>query len=148
MTHANQFCTFALAGQYFAISVDDVQEVLRHRPRSRVPLAPAAVAGLMNLRGQIVPVIDLRTRLGLPPRPAGAEETTVVVRTAAGPKALLVDDAGDVVELRPESFEPTPATVQGVAKDLTRGTHKLPDRLALLLDVPKTLTCAVAAAAG
>ncbi|QEL13779.1 chemotaxis protein CheW [Limnoglobus roseus] len=143
---ADQFCTFTLAGQHFGIIVDDVQEVIRHRPGSRVPLAPAAVVGLMNLRGRIVPVIDLRTRLALPPQPAGAEPFNVVVRTKDGPKALVVDDIGDVLTLDEGTFEPTPGTVRGPAGELVRGAHKLADRLLLILDVPKVLTYAPAAA--
>ncbi len=141
-----QFCTFAVAGQHFGVIVDDIHEVIRHRSGSRVPLAPAAVVGLMNLRGRIVPVIDLRTRLGLPPRVADAEPLNVVLRTKDGPKALVVDTIGDVLTLGDTTFEPVPPTFRGPMAELVRGVHKLPDRIVLMLDVPKTLTYTPAAA--
>lgn len=134
----DQFCTFTLAGQLFGVAVDDVQEVIRHRPGARVPLAPAAVVGLINLRGQIVPVFDLRTRLGLPGRPPDIEPLNVVVRTKDGPKALAVDDLGDVLTLT-DAADP-PAACRGPARELVRGAFALADRLVLILDVAKTLT--------
>ncbi len=65
-----QFATFALDGQDYGIQVESVQEVLRHSVRTPVPLAPEAIGGLINLRGQVVTAVDLRRRLGLPAFPA------------------------------------------------------------------------------
>ena len=98
MSATCQLCTFLLDRRWFAVPVDDVQEVLRFQEMTRVPLAPKAVVGLINLRGRIVPAIDLRTRLELPPRADGCRSMNVVVRTIDGPKALLVDEIGDVYD--------------------------------------------------
>ncbi len=141
MSATCQLCTFVLDRRWFAVPVDDVQEVLRFQDMTRVPLAPKAIVGLINLRGRIVPAIDLRTRLELPPRAEGCRPMNVVVRTIDGPKALLVDEIGDVLELANDAFEPPPHTVRGPARDLIRGTYKQQNALIHLLDVFKTVTC-------
>ncbi len=141
MSTTCQLCTFVLDRRWFAVPVDDVQEVLRFQDMTRVPLAPKAIVGLINLRGRIVPAIDLRTRLELPPRAEGCRPMNVVVRTIDGPKALLVDEIGDVLELANDAFEPPPHTVRGPARDLIRGTYKRTNALIHVLDVSKTVTC-------
>ncbi|HXE57021.1 MAG TPA: chemotaxis protein CheW [Gemmatimonadales bacterium] len=139
MGDAGRFCTFSLAGLLFGIEVRAVQEVLRSQAMTRVPLAPAVVSGLINLRGQIVTAIDLRRRLGLEPRPDGAAPMNVVVRTEDGAVSLLVDEIGDVIETSGEALGTLPDTLTGEARTLTRGVYKLPDRLLLALDVERAL---------
>ena len=131
-----QYCTLRIAGLHLGIEVLSVQEVLRATHElARVPLAPAVVEGLLNLRGQILTTIDLRRRFGLPPRPAGIEPMWMIVRPADGPVALVVDSVGDVIELDAGTFETPPETVPASARALVRGVHKLPGRLLHLLDV-------------
>ena len=133
MTH-HQFCTFYLDGLFFGVEVKKVQEVIRYQEMTRVPLASVVVQGLINLRGQIVPAIDLRRRLELSDRPAGQLPMNVVIRSDDGPVSLLVDEIGDVLEVEAEAFERPPETLRGVARDLIRGAFKLQDRLLLTLD--------------
>ncbi len=134
-----QLCTFAVAGGRYAVPVADVQEVLRHQELTPVPLGHPAVVGLINLRGQIVTSMDVRRRLGLPDRPADAGPMTVVVRTADGPKALLVDDIGDVIDVADAAAEPPPAAA-GPQTAVTARVYKLPDHLLLELDVAELIT--------
>ena len=141
MAQPKQFCTFFLNGLFFGVEVTHVQEVLRHQPMTRVPLAPATVQGLINLRGQIITAIDLRQRLELPARTGERMPMNVVVRTADGAVSLLVDEIGDVVEIQEDVFERIPETMRGVARDLIRGVYKLKDRLLLVLDTEKTANC-------
>lgn len=136
---SHHFCTFLLDGLLFGVEVAHVQEVLRYQEMTRVPLAPPEVRGLINLRGQIVPAIDLRRRLELPDRPCGQRPMNVVVRTAEGGLSFLVDDIGDVLRLDGSSFEPPPETLRGVARELIRGAHKLPGRLLLVLDTERVV---------
>ena len=91
--------TFHVDGHLFGVEVAAVQEVVRYQPMTRVPLAPPALSGLINLRGQIIPAVDLRRRLGFPDRPAGELPMDVIVRTGDGMVSLLVDRIGDVVEV-------------------------------------------------
>src|SRR4051794_41716918 len=77
---SGQLATFRLDGDLYGVEVEHVQEVRRSQNLTRVPLAPPAVAGLINLRGQVVTAIELRERLGRPPRPAGTDAVVIVVR--------------------------------------------------------------------
>jgi purine-binding chemotaxis protein CheW len=131
VTH--QLCSFQLAGMLFGVNAVEVQEIMRAQPVTRVPLADPAVVGLMNLRGQIVTTIDLRTRFGLPPRGASDKSINVVIRCAAGMFSLLVDSIGDVVVPTGESFEAIPENVPSLFRDLIAGAYKLPDRLLFVL---------------
>jgi purine-binding chemotaxis protein CheW len=134
-----QFSTFFLDGLFLGVEVLKVQEVIRFQEMTRVPLAPRVIQGLINLRGQIVTAIDLRHRLQLTPRPADQLPMNVVVRTDDGAVSLLVDEIGDVVEVDESTFEPPPATIDGVARDLIRGVFKLDDRLLLIIDTAKAV---------
>jgi len=134
-----QYCTFFLDGHYFGIDVLEVQEVIRSQEMTRVPLAPAVVRGLINLRGQIVTAIDLRRRLDMPDRPEGELPVNVVVRTDDGALSLLVDEIGDVLQVPEEAFERPPETLRGTARELIRGAYKLDGRLLLILDTDRAV---------
>ncbi|MGE3617827.1 MAG: chemotaxis protein CheW [Gemmatimonadales bacterium] len=132
---SQQFCTFQVADLFFGIEVLQVQEVIRSLEMTRVPLAPPCIEGLINLRGQIVTAIDLRTRLGLPIRENEEPPMNVVVRTDDGALSLLVDAIGDVIETNDEAFERPPETLPADARQMIRGVYKLPGRLLLILDI-------------
>ena len=134
MSDRQDLCTFHLGPYLFGVDVALVQEVLVQQLVTRVPLAPPAVTGVMNLRGQIVMAIDLRTRLELEPRAADARPVSIVVKSAGDPVAFLVDRAGDVLSVDREQFERPPDTLQGAARDLITGAYKQPDHLLLVLD--------------
>lgn len=136
---SKQFCTFRLDGYFFGIDILQVQEIIRRLEFTRIPLAPSVIEGLVNLRGQIVTAIDMRLRLGLPPRTADQKPTHVVVRTDDGAASLLVDEIGDMMELSDEAFEMPPDTVEGRARELISGVYKLEKELLLVLDTIKTV---------
>ena len=137
MASVVQYCTFFLDGHFFGVEVEKVQEVRPYQEMTHVPLAPAVLKGLINLRGQIVTAIDLRRRLGLHERNGGDLPMNVVVRTESGLVSLLVDDIGDVLEVMEGSSEPPPETLSGVARELVRGVYKLKGVLMLVLDTEK-----------
>ena len=112
-----------------------VQEVLRYHPMTRVPLAPREVCGLINLRGQIVTVIDLRRRLNLPDRESQPHGTNVIVQTGDELVSLQVDEMGTVQTVEKSQFELPPGTLQGASGELITGTYKLQERLLSVLDV-------------
>ncbi|WP_402377624.1 chemotaxis protein CheW [Isoptericola rhizosphaerae] len=128
-----QLVTFTLADRLCGILVDQVQEVLPGRARTNVPLAPDDVAGLVNLRGQVVLSVDLRRRLGMPPRED--DQMMVVVFVGDETVSLLVDRIGDVLTVDDEQFEAPPQTLPDQLRAVIRGTYKLSDRLLLALDV-------------
>jgi purine-binding chemotaxis protein CheW len=131
---SQQFCTFLLVGHLFGVPVPQVQEVIRFQPMTAVPLAPPAVEGLINLRGQIVLAIDLRRRLGLPDRADGALPVNIVIRTADGAVSLLVDEIGEVIEVSDSTFEAPPETLRGTIRSIILGVHKLEGNLLHTLD--------------
>lgn len=137
MTQARQYCTFYLDRQFFGVEVEKVQEVIRYQQLTQVPLAPPAVSGLINLRGQIVTAIDLRKRLGMKDRPAGELPMNVVVRGDDGAISLLVDEIGDVQEVDQRAFEHPPETLQGDVRQLIQGCYKLPASLMLVLNTER-----------
>jgi purine-binding chemotaxis protein CheW len=144
---SHQYCTFLLDGHLFGVPVSSVQEVLKQQDVTPVPLAPREVSGLINLRGQIVTTLDLRTRLGLPGREAGAPSVSVVVRAAdGGPVSLVVDQIGDVLEAEDGALEPPPDTVPHEVRELVSGICKLDEQLMLLLDTERAVTLTDAAA--
>ena len=140
MSESNQFCTFEVGDLYFGLEVTKVQEVMRFQEMTHVPVAPPEVAGLINLRGQIVTAIDMRRRLGLEARAADQQPMNVVLTDDHGAVSLLVDEIGDVLELDEETFEEAPNTLDDSMKDLIRGVFKLEERLLLVVDAGAALT--------
>jgi purine-binding chemotaxis protein CheW len=136
---STRLVTFTLDDRSYGVDVDSVQEVLRGLPRTRIPLAPRALAGLINLRGQVLTAIDLREQLELPPRDPALEPMLVVIRVAGEPVALLVDTIGAVVDVEADQFEVPPETLTGPSRALVKGAYKLTDRLLLALDVDRAV---------
>lgn len=129
-----QYVTFQVADCLYGVDVTHVQEVLPPQPRTPTPLAPDTVAGLVNLRGQVVLAVDLRERLMLPAREAD-EPMMVVVRVGSETVSLLVDHIGEVVTVGPETFADPPETLPVAMRQVVRGAHRLTDKLLLVLDV-------------
>ena len=132
---SRQFATFEVADQLFGVEVDTVQEVLSYNEYTPVPLAPPAVGGLFNLRGQVIAAVDLRVQLGLARQAMTGPVMNVILRGDGEPVSLLVDRIGEVVDLDDEAFEGPPDTLSGPTRDLVTGTFKMDGRLMLALDV-------------
>jgi purine-binding chemotaxis protein CheW len=143
MSAAHAWCTFRLDGRLYGVPVDRVQEVLRSAAMTPVPLAPRAVRGLINLRGEIVTVVDLRQPLQIPAA-APASPTFVVVREAGSIMTLAVDAIEDVTWTRDEDFEPCPDTLQPALREMISGCCKLPGDLLLVLNLERALAAATA----
>ena len=139
MSESKQYCTFHVDRYFFGVAVEKVQEVVRHQETTRVPLAPAEVSGLINLRGQIVTTINLRQRLGLTPRDDQNAPMNVLISTGEGAVSFQVDQIEDVLTVEPESVEAPPATLHGGVRRFLRGVSKQKDRLLLLLDDVKAM---------
>jgi purine-binding chemotaxis protein CheW len=143
MIDDTRFCSFYLDDMVFGVHAIEVQEIIRYQQVTRVPLAKATVAGMINLRGQIVVVLDLRRRLGLPPLDTDTPPMNVVVRTDDGAFSLLVDRIGDVIDVDATQHERPPENVSAAARELIVGTYKLPDRLLMVLDTSRTVRTAL-----
>lgn len=134
---AAQLATFTLDGGWYGVPAKSVREVVRAMAHTAVPLAPGAVSGLVNLRGDVVMTVDLRTRLGF--SAADTDAPLVVVNHGGESVGLLVDTIGDVISVSIERFEAAPHTLTSEARELVRGTYKLPDRLLQELDIAAVL---------
>ncbi|HJL15086.1 MAG TPA: chemotaxis protein CheW [Sandaracinaceae bacterium LLY-WYZ-13_1] len=139
MEHGRQYCTFQLDGWLLGVPIERVQEVIRPPETTGVPLAPRAVSGLINLRGEIVTAIDLRRRFGAAARTDDAETMNVVLRHEEGAVALRVDAIGDVLEVTADRFRTPPPTLTGPAHELVRGVYELDDGLLLVLDTERAV---------
>lgn len=161
-----QICTFFLNGIYFGIDVKHIQEVIRPQAMTRVPLASADICGLINLRGQIITVIDLQRRLEMsepergrePLSGRGGEESASLMLHQFSSKlvnepqgfniiiccddeivSLLVDRVGDVLEFPQHTFQPPPATLKGRMRQMLAGAYQLQNGFLLILDTEKIL---------
>ncbi len=135
-----QLVTFSVEGQSFGISALKVRDVLRRQPLTKVPLSSAQIAGAINLRGHIVTAIDMRSRLGAPPRERDEPTMCVVVEGADEWFCLIVDAVGDVITISESTVEPTPASVPDVWATMMRGVYRMPNSLLLLLDIDQLLS--------
>ncbi|MHC4732110.1 MAG: chemotaxis protein CheW [Planctomycetota bacterium] len=136
-----QLCTFFLGRDRLGIAAAEVNEVLRHGKTTPVPLAPPGVVGLVNLRGRIATVVDLRVRLGRKRTKKAPDGGSfgVVLQSRKDVVSLLVDRIGDVQEVDERTFEPPPETVPEPARSLISGTYKLKKGLVLVLDTEKAV---------
>lgn len=142
LAKGGRFATFLVDRLLFGVEVADVQEVLRPQVMTRVPLAPAVISGLINLRGQIVTALDMRQRLKLATRDAGAAPMNIVIRADDELLSLLVDEIGDVIDVDAGAFERRPNNLDSAVKELIGGVYKLKDRLMLVLDTASMVALA------
>ncbi|MCC5638546.1 chemotaxis protein CheW [Nostoc sp. CHAB 5844] len=148
---AEQLCTFWLNKTYFGIDVQQVQEVIRPQVITRVPLAPPDICGLINVRGQIITVIDLQQRLDMGesvsrlniPQKDQAQGFNIIVCSDHEVVSLLVDDVGDVLEFPENTFQPPPATLKGRMRQILTGAYPFAEGFLLVVDTEKILNVKV-----
>ena|SRR5271166_4844305 len=133
------FVTLTVADQLCGVPAPAVRDILGQHAITRVPLAPAEIAGSLNLRGRIVTVIDLRRRLHLPPAPTGQPRMSVVAEQGGELYALLVDRVCEVMSLQASVFERNPPTLPSAWARFSSGIYRLQDRLLVILDVGRLL---------
>lgn len=134
----DEVVTFRVGAQWFGIPVLDVQEVIIHQRVARVPLAGPSIAGLLNLRGQIVTAIDMHQRLQIS-HAASESLMNVVVYDEDELFALIVDEVGDVAAVSPETLERLPASLDGSWARICTGVVRMDQGLLALVDVTRLL---------
>jgi purine-binding chemotaxis protein CheW len=134
-----QFVVFPLADELYGIDIQQVMRIEKMLPLTRVPNAPPFVIGVCNLRGRVVPVIDLKRRLALPSRP---NENAKIIISSIGSKVvgMTIDSTVDVSTIQTEEIEPSPALVTGIDTQFIQGVAKLSNRLLIILDVERILS--------
>ncbi|MDA5193166.1 chemotaxis protein CheW [Govanella unica] len=142
-----EFVTLRLCGQTLGIPVMAVHDVLAAQKITPIPLAPYAVAGVLNLRGRIVTAIDLRARLGLPPRGEGDACMSIVVEHKGEPYSLLIDSVGEVLTLTAGQYERNPVTLDTHWQLVSNGIYRLDGELLVVVDVERLLDIGLTAVA-
>ena len=133
-----QLVTFRLGDEEYGVDILKVHEIDRMMDITEVPNAPPSIEGVINLRGKVIPVINLRKKFNLPDREADGRTKIVVVDigTSAG---MIVDSVSEVLRISSDIVEPPPPMTAGVSSEYIRGVGKLKDRLLILLDIEKLL---------
>lgn len=130
---------FHVGEAQYAVSADDVVVMESFDGATSVPATPAWVAGLVQIRGEVVPVIDLRARFGLAPHETSLDHRVVVVRTGERTVGLLVERAREVVTIAPERFRPPPEVVATESGRFVRSVAQLGERLIMLIDTARII---------
>ncbi len=133
------YVTILIADQLFGIPVLEVHDVLRGLKLTKIPLAPAEVAGALNLRGRIVTAIDVRKRLGLPELENDEDGMSIVVEHQGEPYSLMIDNVGEVLSLDMNELQPTPVTLDSCWKEISGGVYRLEKKLLVVLQIERLL---------
>jgi purine-binding chemotaxis protein CheW len=133
-----QLVTFKLGDEEYAIDILKVQEINRMVEITSIPSAPEYVEGVINLRGKVIPVINLRKRFGLDIKEADAQSRIMVVDIGVK-VGIIVDSVSEVLRLSSDTVEPPPPMTTGNGSEYISGVGKLGDRLVILLDIEKLL---------
>lgn len=132
-----QLVTFDVAGEKFAVDILAVQEINRMMELTRVPQSPPEVEGVINLRGKIIPVLDLRKRFGMTASERQENNRIIVVDVKSRVLGFIVDCVHEVLRINKSIVEPAPAMACSIESDYILGVGKLEDRLLILLDLEK-----------
>jgi len=147
-----QLVVFELGDERYGLDIATVYEIIRHQPVTAVPQAPSFVEGVINLRGRIIPVVDLRRRFSMLPGELTKASRIVVCEAAGTRVGLVVDGVSEVLMVSADAVEPTPEVASGYDTQYLRGIAKLGERLVILLDLAGLFgeadAAALAAAAG
>jgi purine-binding chemotaxis protein CheW len=139
-----QYLTFTLAGEQFAVGTLSVKEIIEYGELTGVPMMPPSIRGVINLRGAVVPVIDLEVRFGGRPTEVGRRTCIVILEVDRGDQqqviGILVDAVNEVLEINLSDIEPPPAFGGHVRTDFIQGMGKVDGRLVILLDIGRVLS--------
>jgi purine-binding chemotaxis protein CheW len=134
-----QLVRFKLAGQDYGVGIMQVQSIDRIMPVTKVPRTPAFVEGVINIRDEVIPVVDLRKRFELETRPADNDTRIMIVEVEGKKVGIIVDAVSDVTTISESIVEPAPAMVIGIDSQYIKGVAKLENALLILLDLDKIL---------
>lgn len=137
-----EFATFCVGDLFLGIGIGAIQEIGRYVEPTVVPHAPECVRGVVNLRGDVVTVIDLRTVLELGRCEATKQTRNIIVNAGGERIGLMADRVADVVKVNPDDLEPPPANVGGADGRYFAGVHKLEKELLVILDLNEVLASA------
>lgn len=135
-----QYLTFVLSQQLYGVPIGAVREINRMSEITPVPKTPVFVAGVMNLRGKVIPVINLRTKLNFASMTATKETCIIVIEAFDGQVGMIVDSVSGVIELATSQIEPTPNLGNLVDTEFVLGMGKMENKVIVLIDIVKVLS--------
>jgi purine-binding chemotaxis protein CheW len=135
-----QLISFTVGAEEYGLELLRVREVIRMRQITWLPKAPPCVRGIINLRGDVIPIVDLRERFGMQAQEQTAMTRVIVVELEGRPVGMVVDSASQVVRVPADQFDPPPTTVGGRSGDFIVAVGKMGDRLIIMIDVGRILS--------
>jgi purine-binding chemotaxis protein CheW len=132
-----QLVVFTLAQEDFGVPIDQVREIIRFTEITKIPKAPLSVMGVINLRGQVIPVIALRERFGFPAKEVDGSTRIIVADMAGQTVGFVVDNVTEVLRIDDSTVEPAPTITASVNTSFIRAIGKVEDRIIILLDLAK-----------
>ncbi len=139
-TELLQLVTFSIGEEEFGVEILKVREIIRMLEITRVPRAPEFVEGVINLRGSVIPILDLRKRFGLVSKDNDKDTRIVVINIHNMTVGFIVDSVSQVLRIPANTVEPPPPVVAGLDSEYIEGVGKLEDRLLILLDLDRLLS--------
>ncbi|HEX7049143.1 MAG TPA: chemotaxis protein CheW [Longimicrobiales bacterium] len=136
---AGKFLTFSLGDEEYGVGILNVQEIIGRLPITRVPRVPEFIRGVINLRGRVIPIVDLRLKLGMPPGEESREQCMIVVEVTGVQMGLMVDRVSEVVDIPAAEIEDAPSFGSGVTTEYLLGIAKTAGKVRLLLDIERVL---------
>ena len=134
-----QLVTFTLDNEEYAVAILKVQEIIRMKEITRVPNSPAFVEGVINLRGKVIPVVDLRKKFDLAEKENDEQSRIMIMDIQGITMGLVVDSVSEVLRIPSNTVEPTPPMASNISAEFIKGIAKLEDRLIILLDMDRLL---------
>jgi purine-binding chemotaxis protein CheW len=135
-----KFLTFFLAGEEYGLEILKVHEIIGMLPITRVPRTPEFIRGVINLRGKVIPIVDLRRKFGMPHQAEAPETCIIVVQVKGVSIGVVVDKVSEVANIGDAEIEPAPSFGADVPTDFLLGLGKSNDRVRLLLDIDRVLS--------
>jgi purine-binding chemotaxis protein CheW len=135
-----QLVTFKLGTEEFGVDILKVQEINKMMNITKIPNAPMFIEGVINLRGKIIPIVDLRKRLGFRDQPYNKSTRIIVVELDGLVLGFIVDSVSEVLRIPENTIEPPPSMVAGIESDYIEGVGKLDERLLILLELKKVFS--------
>ena len=136
----NQVVVFELGSEDFGVSISSVESIIKMQAITKMPHSPSFVEGVTNLRGKVLPVVDLRRRFGLSPKEIDKNSRIIIINVNGIEVGMIVDGVSEVLTIPEQSVEPTPPIAMSIDSSFITGIAKIDQRLVILLDLGRVLS--------
>lgn len=136
----SQVVSFRLSNEEYGLGIMQVQEIILMGAITEIPEVPSYIRGLINLRGKVIPIVDLRLRFGLAVAENSEQTRIIVVNTASSTLGIVVDAVNEVLRIEPDQIEPPPAGLLGIEQAYIQGLMKMEEKIMILLNIDAILS--------